>query len=65
MKGTGGRPSTGAAMVGRQPASVASAPPSTDVDPPMVSARLTIVEFAWPSRVGVQVVLLVDRTFLH
>jgi hypothetical protein len=55
-----------AAMVGRQTASGVSAPPpSIDVDQPIVSARVTIVEFTWPSRLGVQVVLLVDRTYLH
>lgn len=66
MKSTGGHLSPGAATVGRQTAGGGSAPPpSTDLDLPSVSARLTIVEFTWPSRAGVQVVLLIDRTYLH
>jgi hypothetical protein len=52
-------------MVARHPGAVSAPPPSIDPGPRMVSARLTIVEFTWPSRVGVQVVLMVDRTYLH
>jgi hypothetical protein len=67
VKDTGRRLSPGGAATDERgtPSGASSPPPSTDLDPPIVSARLTIVEFSWPSRVGVQVVLLVDRTLLH